>query len=193
MLQARWCWPGCSENWLGPGSPGADAMWPWLSHIMSPVTWAGVGFVLTQRVGDRAWQSQPQPSNVEPAVGSPVNCSPCHQLAEPQSLLLSSEGVGPIIPKIPVSLDSLWWPSLYKITPIPFIFCYLPSVCWSNLYHLYLFFFFGLFRAVPEAYGGSQARGLIGAVATGLHHSRSNSGSEPCLRPIPQLMATPDP
>ena len=28
------------------------------------------------------------------------------------------------------------------------------------------------------AYGGSQARGLIGAVAAGLHHSHSNVGSE---------------
>ena len=40
------------------------------------------------------------------------------------------------------------------------------------------FFFFGLFRAAPVAYGGSQARGPIGAVAAGLHHSHSNSGSE---------------
>ena len=47
--------------------------------------------------------------------------------------------------------------------------------------------------AAPAAYGGSQARGLIGAVATGLHHSHSNAGSEPRLQPTPQLMATPDP
>ena len=48
--------------------------------------------------------------------------------------------------------------------------------------------------AAPAAYGGSQARGQIGAVATGVHHhSRSNTGSEPCLQPTPQLMATPDP
>ena len=31
------------------------------------------------------------------------------------------------------------------------------------------------FRAIPTAYGGSQARGLIGAVVTGLHHSHSNT------------------
>ena len=31
------------------------------------------------------------------------------------------------------------------------------------------FFFFFLFRAAPVAYGGSQARGLIGATAAGLH------------------------
>ena len=38
---------------------------------------------------------------------------------------------------------------------------------------------------------GSLARGRIGDVAAGLHHSHSNSGSEPCLWPTPQLMATP--
>ena len=30
------------------------------------------------------------------------------------------------------------------------------------------FFFFGLFRAAPAAYGSSNAKGPIGAVATGL-------------------------
>ena len=48
--------------------------------------------------------------------------------------------------------------------------------------------FFGLFRAVPMAYGGSQVRGGIRATVSGLHHR-----SKPCLRPIPQLTATPDP
>ena len=47
--------------------------------------------------------------------------------------------------------------------------------------------------AAPAAYGGSQARGLIGAVAAGLHQSHSNLGSELHLRPTPQLTATPDP
>ena len=46
--------------------------------------------------------------------------------------------------------------------------------------------------AAPAAYGGSKARGPIGAVATSLHHSHSNVGSEPCLQPAPQLTATPD-
>ena len=54
-------------------------------------------------------------------------------------------------------------------------------------------FFFCLFRATPFAYGGSQARGRTGTVATGLCQSHSNSGSEPHLRPTPQLTATPDP
>jgi len=43
------------------------------------------------------------------------------------------------------------------------------------------------------ACGGSQARGGIGAIAAGLHHSHSNVGFELHLQPTPQLMATPDP
>ena len=34
-------------------------------------------------------------------------------------------------------------------------------------------------KCFPAAYGGFQARGLIGARATGLCHSHSHSGSEP--------------
>ena len=37
------------------------------------------------------------------------------------------------------------------------------------------------------AYGSSQARDGIGAVAAGLYHSHSNSGSELHLLPTPQL------
>ena len=44
-------------------------------------------------------------------------------------------------------------------------------------------FLFCLFRAASWAYGGSQARGLIGAVAT---------PSDPFLRPTPQLTAMLD-
>jgi len=54
-------------------------------------------------------------------------------------------------------------------------------------------FFFSFSRAVSAAYGGSQARGQIGAIGTGLHHSQSNMSSEPHLQPTPQLMATLDP
>ena len=43
-------------------------------------------------------------------------------------------------------------------------------------YHSCFFFFF-LFRATPTAYGSSQGRSRIGAVAAGLHHSHS-VGSE---------------
>ena len=52
---------------------------------------------------------------------------------------------------------------------------------------------FCLVRATPVAYGGSQARGLIGATATGLPHSHSNAGSKLHLQLIPQLTARPDP
>ena len=38
---------------------------------------------------------------------------------------------------------------------------------------LLLLFFVLFFRATPVAYGCSQARGRIGAVAAGLHHSHS--------------------
>uniref|UniRef100_A0A8D1EMA3 ABC transporter domain-containing protein n=1 Tax=Sus scrofa TaxID=9823 RepID=A0A8D1EMA3_PIG len=55
------------------------------------------------------------------------------------------------------------------------------------------FFFFCLFRAIPMAYGGPQARGQIGAVASGLCHSHSNAGSEPHLQLTEQAMAMPDP
>ena len=53
-------------------------------------------------------------------------------------------------------------------------------------------FFVCFFRAAPAAYGGSQAKGQIRAVAAGLHHSHSNADSKPCLQPTPQLKATPD-
>ena len=50
-----------------------------------------------------------------------------------------------------------------------------------------------LFRAALKAYGGSQGRGLIGAVAAILHHSHSNARSESRLQTTAQLTATPDP
>ena len=46
--------------------------------------------------------------------------------------------------------------------------------------------------AVPAGYRSSQAKGQICAAAAGLHHSHSNSGSEPRLQPTPQLVATLD-
>ena len=67
---------------------------------------------------------------------------------------------------------------------------------WHSFTFIYLFIYFCLFafsRAALVAHGDSQARGLIGAVATGLHQSHSNMGSELRLHPIPQLMAMPDP
>ena len=56
------------------------------------------------------------------------------------------------------------------------------------------FFVFQSFegRTALSAYGGSQARGLIGAVAAGLRQSHSHSESELHLRTTPQLMVTLD-
>ena len=51
------------------------------------------------------------------------------------------------------------------------------------------FFLFLLFRAEPEAYGSSQARGLVVAAAASLHYSHSDAGSELHLWPIPLLRA----
>ena len=51
---------------------------------------------------------------------------------------------------------------------------------------------FAFSRAALAAYGGSQAKGRIGAVATSLCQSHSNAGSELRLQPTPQLIATPD-
>jgi len=60
------------------------------------------------------------------------------------------------------------------------------------LFFVFFFVFLLFLWAAPAAYGGSQARGRIGAVATGLRQSHSNAGSEPRLQPTPQLTATPD-
>ena len=63
--------------------------------------------------------------------------------------------------------------------------------CLPTIY-LFYFMFFCLFRASPKAFGGSQARGRIRAVAAGLCHSYSQAGSKPRLQPTPQLTVTPD-
>ena len=65
------------------------------------------------------------------------------------------------------------------------------SLLWQGF--CFCFAILSFFRADLTAYGGSQARGPIRVLAAGLHHSRSNEGSEPRLRPIPQFTATPDP
>ena len=59
--------------------------------------------------------------------------------------------------------------------------------------YLFIFCLFDISWATPATYGGSQARGHIGAAAASLHQSHSNAGSEPGLQPTPQLMAMPDP
>ena len=57
-------------------------------------------------------------------------------------------------------------------------------VCFILFLFIYLFIylsFSAISWAAPAAHGGSQARGLIGAVAADLCHSHSNVGSESLL------------
>ena len=52
---------------------------------------------------------------------------------------------------------------------------------------------FAISWTAPAAYGGSQARGQIGAIAADLCQSHSNTGSKPHVQPATQLMAMLDP
>ena len=72
--------------------------------------------------------------------------------------------------------------------------------CSGNI-HVFIFYYlfiylcclFAISWAAPTAYGDSQARGRIRAVAASLCQSQSNKGSKPHLQPTPQLTAIPDP
>ena len=72
--------------------------------------------------------------------------------------------------------------------------------CFEVFFCFWFFFFvfcllsfvFCLFMKHP-AYGSSQARGPIRTAAAGLHHSHSNTRSEPHLPPTPQLSGNADP
>ena len=66
------------------------------------------------------------------------------------------------------------------------------NIFFKGSHTIFFFCLFAISWAAPAAYGGSQARGRIGAVATGLCQSHSNTGSEPRLQPTPQLTAMPD-
>ena len=58
--------------------------------------------------------------------------------------------------------------------------------CKPTIIKIFYLFIYCFFRATPAAHGGSQAGVRIGAIAG------SHIRSEPCLRPTPQLTATPD-
>ena len=53
----------------------------------------------------------------------------------------------------------------------------LPKLCNGETQLFFLSLFFFLLRATLTAYGGSQARGQIGAAAAGLCHRHRNGGS----------------
>ena len=128
-----------------------------------------------------AWHPPSQPGPL-PAAGSHVrsalcylrasalgHCCPCCQAATLRPGSSASSQSSPALPSSDLSLD---------------------SVPCHNSFFFYLFVFC-LFRATPAAYGGSQARGRIGAVvATSLGQRHSNAGPEPHLQPTPQLTAT---
>ena len=86
--------------------------------------------------------------------------------------------LGPLPPQESISAI----PSIYK-SPFP----------GSSTTHFPIFFIFLFFRAAPSVYGGSQAKGQIGAAAAGLCHSHSNARSQAHLQATPQLTATLDP
>ena len=87
---------------------------------------------------------------------------------------------------------SIHWDFFFFISYILFS-SNLGFLCLFLLLFGFVFCLFDFPRAAPLSYGGSQARGLNGAVAAGLHQSHSNTGSQPHLQPTPQLMAMPDP
>ena len=68
-----------------------------------------------------------------------------------------------------------------RISFLPLLYLHLIFSCYALSSKLIItcFFFWG--GAIPAAYGGFEARGPIGAVASG-HHSHSNARSEPLLR-----------
>ena len=79
-----------------------------------------------------------------------------------------------------------------EISPLNWNSFVLTFIFLGTYFYFYLFIFW-LFGATHVAYGVSQARGLNGAIATGLCHSHNNARSEPFLQSTSQLMATPDP
>ena len=106
-----------------------------------------------------------------------------------------------LLNKLPLA-HSNWKPQLDIISSIPLLFsfnpnssihCFLPVRHPPKVFILFFFSYIILFRAIPEAYGSSQTRGLIRATAAGLHQSHSNARSESHLQTIPQLKAMPDP
>ena len=68
-----------------------------------------------------------------------------------------------------------------------------PRENYHYYYYYYYYYYYLLFSATPMAYGDFQARGRFRAVAAGLGHSHSNTGSEPHLQITPQLTSMLDP
>ena len=93
-----------------------------------------------------------------------------------------------------------WYLGIISLPPLPLYVNNVKKSCPREwIFHLLSFFlatFLFLFfwgGGAPTAYRSSQARDWIRTAATGPCHSYSNAGSELCLQPTSQLMATPDP
>ena len=87
--------------------------------------------------------------------------------------------------KMVLKLPRRRWYIFKETLQFQFMFCISPE---SQVKETFFFFFFFLvflhfLGQLPAAYGGSQARGRIGAVT-------ANAGSEPPLQPTPQLTET---
>ena len=92
-----------------------------------------------------------------------------------------------------LSLSHLSSYILNQITCVVIISLHRLATFYFLLFICLFIYLFRLFRAEPLAYGNSQARGPIRAIAAGLCHSHSNTRSEPCLQHTPQLTAMLDP
>ena len=94
------------------------------------------------------------------------------------------------------SMESAFIPTLELYLPewVPHLWFLFLRWFWTK--YSFGFYFYAplfknlLFRATPAAFGSSQTRGLIGAVAAGLCHNHSNAKSELHRWPTPQLTAS---
>ena len=129
-----------------------------------------------------------------PTTGQAQTQEPLGQNTQPFYSLTPPHTPTPSSPARSLQLINLQLRQLFLVTdPICWLFCVQHmSVSIAYLQGFVLVFGFCLFRAAPTAYGSSQNWGQIGAAASGLHHSHSNTGSEPHLQPTPQLTALLD-
>jgi len=144
------------------------------------------------------------PTQIETILKCPSNqvMFPALQLSLPplltkcrQTLTLTFGGLDPASSSkliFPASSFSETHWTAFQSLQISILWLPSPCLCWWLFFQLVFVFVLSFSRAALMAYGGSQARGLIRAVAS-LHHSHSNTRSKLNLWPIPQLTAMPDP
>ena len=111
------------------------------------------------------------------------------------TLTLFASKKSPLTQKFLKEIEDKWAQVPARLHNLSFYFYLSSSIFFLELpfHFIFIYLFICLFafsRAASEACGGSQARGLIGAAAACLHQGHSNTGSELCLQPTPQLTAT---